>query len=182
MKCPDSRLPGAGAALGLTLIPLLLSAGGCISGRVLTGYPGYPFARFDTPLPFDSTFFMLQPAIESEGFALDYTTLDEGLVATRSAELLGRPVFLNLIVESLAQDDAAGSADRESGRSRVWVAAYEETVSGAKRINPLQEDVWAEVMDLTARLSEAVDGSTPIGPDSASAGPTGGSAAAGPES
>ena len=181
MRRTPQRVPGAVSVLCLlSVLPLLVAAGGCVSGRVLTGYPGYPFARFDTPMPSDSTFFMLQPAIENEGFALDFTTLDDGLITTRSSELLGRPVFLNLIVESLVPDDAAGSPDPAG--ARVWVAAYEETVSGAKRINPLQEDVWAEVMDLTARLSEAVDGSTPIGPDSASAGPTGGSAAAGPES
>jgi hypothetical protein len=154
-----------------------MAAGGCVSGRVLTGYPGYPFARFDTQLPADSTFFLLQPAVESEGFALDYTTFDEGFITTRSSEVLGRPVFLNLVVEPLEPEEATES---ELAGARVWVAAYEETVSGAARINPLQEDVWAVVMDMTARLSAAVDGSTPIGPDSGSEGPTGESAARGP--
>ena len=181
MKRKSDRILGTGAALRLMLLPLLLSAGGCISGRVLTGYPGYPFARFDSPLPSDSTFFMLQPAIESEGFALDYTILDEGLITTRSSEYLGRPVFLNVVVEPLVQEDSAESSDPDQTGTRVWVAAYEETVSGAERINPLQEDVWAGVMDLTSRLSTAVDGSTPIGPESGSDGPTGGSAT-GPQS
>jgi len=181
VKRKSDRILGTGAALRLMLLPLLLSAGGCISGRVLTGYPGYPFARFDSPLPSDSTFFMLQPAIESEGFALDYTILDEGLITTRSSEYLGRPVFLNVVVEPLVQEDSAESSDPDQTGTRVWVAAYEETVSGAERINPLQEDVWAGVMDLTSRLSTAVDGSTPIGPESGSDGPTGGSAT-GPQS
>jgi len=169
VKRQSDRIPRAGAALGLMLLPLLISAGGCISGRVLTGYPGYPFARFDAPLSSDSTFFMLQPAIESEGFPIDYTVLDEGLITTRSSEYLGRPVFLNVVVEPLVRNDSAGSPKPDQTRTRVWVAAYEETVSGAERINPLQEDVWAGVMDLTSRLSAAVDGSIPIGPDGGSA-------------
>jgi len=175
------RGPGAVALLSLSVLPLFMAAGGCVSGRVLTGYPGYPFARFDTQLPADSTFFLLQPAVESEGFALDYTTFDEGFITTRSSEVLGRPVFLNLVVEPLEPEEATESS--ELAGARVWVAAYEETVSGAARINPLQEDVWAVVMDMTARLSAAVDGSTPIGPDSGSEGPegpTGESAAGGP--
>jgi len=171
------RGPGAVALLSLSVLPLFMAAGGCVSGRVLTGYPGYPFARFDTQLPADSTFFLLQPAVESEGFSLDYTTFDEGFITTRSSEVLGRPVFLNLVVEPLEPEEATES---ELAGARVWVAAYEETVSGAARINPLQEDVWAVVMDMTARLSAAVDGSTPIGPDSGSEGPTGESAARGP--
>ena len=178
MKRQSDRIPRAGAALGMMLLPLLISAGGCISGRVLTGYPGYPFARFDSPLPSDSTFFLLQPAIESEGFPLDYTVLDEGLITTRSAEYLGRPVFLNVVVEPLVRNDSAGSPKPDQTRTRVWVAAYEETVSGAERINPLQEDVWAGVMDLASRLSAAVDGSTPIGPQSGSEG----GSASGPQS
>ena len=143
---------------------------GCISGRVLTGYPGYPFASFETDMPADSTFFRLQPAVESEGFPLDYTILDEGFITTRSSELVGRPVFLTLVVGpggdgSSAGGPAAGnSADVSVGTSRVWVAAYEETVTGAQRINPLQGEVWAAVMEVTGRLSAAVDGTEPEGP------------------
>ncbi len=181
MRLRSTLAPGAGAAPGLLLLSLLLVAGGCISGRVLTGYPGYPFARFDTTMPFDSTFFMLQPAIEGEGFPLDFTILEEGLITTRSSELLGRPVFLNLVVEPLEHDDEGSESPKTTG-ARVWVAAYEETVSGAERVNPLQEDVWAGVMDLTERLSAAVGGSTPIGPEARSEGPTDGSAAGGPQS
>jgi hypothetical protein len=124
----------------------------CISGRVLTGYPGYPFATFETPLPADSAFFLLQPAIESEGFPLDYSILDQGFITTRSSELDGRPVFLTLIVEPT---DSA---------SRVWVAAYEETATGALRINPLQEQAWTSVMEVSGRLSESVQGTAPQGP------------------
>ena len=164
MRRGSRRGPGRFAVLFLFVLPLFWAAGGCISGRVLTGYPGYPFARFDTGLPTDSTFYLLQPAVESEGFALDYTILDEGYITTRSSEIAGRPVFLNLVVEPLGTDEPAGT--------RVWVAAYEQTVSGAERINPLQEDVWAEVMEVSTRLSTAVDGTTPIGPDPGSEGPT----------
>ena len=178
MRLRSTLAPGADAAPGLLLLSLLLVAGGCISGRVLTGYPGYPFARFDTTMPFDSTFFMLQPAIESEGFPIDYTVLDEGLITTRSSEYLGRPVFLNVVVEPLVRNDSAGSPKPDQTGTRVWVAAYEETVSGAERINPLQEDGWAGVMELTSRLSAAVDGSTPIGPESGSDG----GSASGPKS
>ena len=182
MRRESRRGPGGVgvAVLFVSVLPLLGSVGGCVSGRVLTGYPGYPFARFDTQLPADSTFFLLQPAIESEGFALDYTILDEGFITTRSSEMMGRPVFLNLVVESLEQDGAAELPDLAG--TRVWVAAYEETASGAERINPLQEDVWADVMEMTARLSTAVNGSTPIGPEPGSQGPTGGSAAGSPQS
>ena len=105
MRRISRRGPGGVAVLFVSILPLLGAAGGCVSGRVLTGYPGYPFARFDTRLPADSTFFLLQPAVESEGFALDYTILDEGFITTRSSEMLGRPVFLNLVVEPLEQDD-----------------------------------------------------------------------------
>ena len=180
MKRESRRGPCGIAVLVFSVLPLLVAAGGCVSGRVLTGYPGYPFARFDTRLPADSTFFLLQPAVESEGFALDYTILDEGFITTRSSEVMGRPVFLNLVVEPLEQDSVVGSSDLSG--TRVWVAAYEETVSGAERINPLQEDVWADVMDMTARLSTAVDGSTPISPEPGSQGPTGKSAAGSPQS
>ena len=180
MRRKSRRGPGGVAVLFVSILPLLGAAGGCVSGRVLTGYPGYPFARFDTRLPADSTFFLLQPAVESEGFALDYTILDEGFITTRSSEMMGRPVFLNLVVEPLEQDGAAESPDLSG--ARVWVAAYEETASGAERINPLQEDVWADVMDMTARLSTAVDGSTPISPGPGSQGPTGRSAAGSPKS
>jgi hypothetical protein len=154
------------AALATCLVGL---SAGCISGRVLTGYPGYPFARFETSMTADSTFFLLQPAVESEGFPLDYTIRDEGFITTRSTEMVGRPVFLTLVVgtndeASSAKNASDGAlADRSVGHSRVWVAAYEETVTGAQRINPLQEEVWSAVMEVTGRLSAAVGGTIPEG-------------------
>ena len=147
-------LLGAAAVLGA----------GCISGRVLKGYPGYPFARFDARAPADSAFFSLLPAVEAEGFPLDYTIRDEGFITTRSAEMLGRPVFLNLVVEPIVPGD--GSAEDPSESSRVWLAAFEETVTGAERINPLQEEMWEEVMNLADRLSSAIGGTSPVGPES----------------
>ena len=154
---------------------LVLPAGGCISGRVLTGYPGYPFATFETEMPADSTFFLLQPAVESEGFPLDYTIREEGFITTRSSEMLGRPVFLTLVVGPGGDEADSGPPPGESLAetseqiSRVWVAAYEETVTGAQRINPLQEEVWAAVMEVTGRLSAAVEGTAPEGPSEESA-------------
>lgn len=178
------RKPRWAALSGRLILPaafvVAMTVGACISGRVLTGYPGYPFARFDTELALDSTFFLLQPAVESEGFMLDYTILADGLITTRSTEMAGRPVFLNLVVEPLDQGDDARSSTTPG--SRVWVAAYEETVSGAERINPLQGQVWADVMEMTSRLSAAVDGTKPEGPASGPDQPSGSSAAGGSES
>jgi len=142
----------------VAILGVAAGSAGCMSGRVLAGYPGYPFATFETPLPADSAFFLLQPAVESEGFPLDYSILDQGFITTRSAELDGRRVFLTLIVEP------TGAA------SRVWVAAYEETVTGALRINPLQEQAWSAVMEVSGRLSESVQGTNPEGPSERVAG------------
>ncbi len=171
---PRGRFPLEIALAALTVCLAGLSSG-CISGRVLTGYPGYPFASFETDMPADSTFFRLQPAVESEGFPLDYTILDEGFITTRSSELVGRPVFLTLVVGPGGDGSSDGGTASENsaevlvGTSRVWVAAYEETVTGAQRINPLQEEVWAAVMEVTGRLSAALDGTEPEGPSAESA-------------
>lgn len=168
MRQPAAR--GRVSAFGLTAIALTLIAAvpaACISGRVLTGYPGYPFAMFETSLPADSAFFLLQPAVESEGFPLDYTILDQGFITTRSAEMVGRPVFLTLVVEpteSATSEPAAAAPVRFGAGSRVWVAAYEETVTGALRINPLNEQVWSAVMEVSGRLSDSVGGTAPEGP------------------
>lgn len=165
-RCGSTVSRAGIAALAIGFVGL---SAGCISGRVLTGYPGYPFATFETGLPADSTFFLLQPAVESEGFPLDYTILDEGFITTRSSEVVGRPVFLTLVVgmddeESNATDPPADDLEEGPGsNSRVWVAAYEETVTGAQRVNPLQKEVWAAVMEVTGRLSDAVGGTTPEG-------------------
>lgn len=152
----------------LAAIAMALVLAGCMSGRVLSGYPGYPFARFSTPLPADSTFFRLQPAVEEEGFPLDYTLRDQGYIATRASELAGRPILLNLVVESGAAPTGGAPAD---GPTTVWIAAYEETLSGAVRVNPLEERVWREVMEIAARLSASVGGGTPT--DAAASGVSG---------
>lgn len=151
------RVLAASAASVATALVLA----GCMSGRVLSGYPGYPFVRFSTPLPADSAFFRLQPAVEAEGFPLDYTLREEGYIATRASEVNGRPVLLNLVVESGSEGADAPPA---AARTRVWIAAYEETLSGAERLNPLQEEVWREVTAIAARLSAAVEGDAPVGP------------------
>lgn len=131
--------------------PLLLAAAallsGCISGRVLEGYPGYPFLSFTAPATPDSTFFRLQRALEAEGFALDYTERDAGTINTRPAERPTGRIFLTVVV---------GAADTAS---RVWVAGYEPVRDGARRINPLREDRWAELAKIASRLSDRVGGS-----------------------
>jgi hypothetical protein len=149
-----------GLAAG-AVVAAVLALAGCMSGRVLRGYPGYPFARFSTSAPADSTFFLLQPAVEEEGFPLDYTLRDEGYIATRASEVAGRPVLLNLVVER-ASTGTDGTPD--DGRTVVWIAAFEETLAGAERVNPLEEEVWREVLEIAARLSAAVDGDVPEGP------------------
>jgi hypothetical protein len=137
-----------------------IALSGCMSGRVLSGYPGYPFARFEAPVPADSAFFRLQHALEVEGFPLDYTFREDGYITTRSATVAGRPVFLNLVVES-AEESAAGEAGTGSV---VWLAAYGETEAGSERINPLHDGAWQEVMAIAGRLSAAVGGEPPVGP------------------
>lgn len=132
-----------------------------MSGRVLSGYPGYPFARFPAPLSADSAFFRLQPALEAEGFPLDYTFRADGYITTRAAVVAGRPVFLNLVVESAG---AAGATEDGTSGCVVWIAAYEETPVGSERINPLHEEVWRELMGIAGRLSVAVGGGSPVGP------------------
>lgn len=127
--------------------------GGCISGRVLEGYPGYPFLSFDVPVSVDTAFFAAQRALGAEGLELDYSDRSTGLIATRPAERNGTDLFLNLVVDSAA---AAGS--------RVWVAGYRPAPGGARRISPLAEEDWAALRAITHRLSERLDGTTPDEP------------------
>lgn len=139
---------------------LLLCAGpavltGCISGRILEGYPGYPFLSFTAPAAPDSTFFRLQRALESEGFELDYTQRSSGTINTRPSERSTGPLFLTVVVDSAASAAA----------SRVWVAGYRPVPDGARRIDPLREDAWAELRGITGRLSGRVGGSVPEEPD-----------------
>ncbi|MDT8436470.1 MAG: hypothetical protein RRA92_06910 [Gemmatimonadota bacterium] len=148
----------AGAAL-LVAAVLLAGLAGCVSGRVLAGYPGYPFVRFDVPADADGTFFALQPVLAAEGFPLDFTSRADGLVVTRNGTLAGRPAFLNVVVGEGAGADAS-----------VWVAAWESRPAGARRIDPLQEEAWADLAALAARLSAAVGGGAPHGPASSPGG------------
>ncbi|MGD8497045.1 MAG: hypothetical protein PVF05_12795 [Gemmatimonadales bacterium] len=131
--------------------PLLFVAAallsGCISGRVLEGYPGYPFLSFGAPSAPDSTFFRLQRALVAEGFVLDYTERDAGTINTRPADRPSGRLFLTVVV-GVAADTA----------SQVWVAGYEPVRDGARRINPLREERWAELTEIASRLSDRVGG------------------------
>lgn len=131
-----------------------LSLGGCISGRVLEGWPGYPFLSFETPAPVDSTFFGAQRELVAEGFELDFTERASGLVNTRPLETDGATLFLSIVVDTTA-----------AGGSRVWVAAYEPVRGGARRISPRREEAWATLRDITGRLSERLGGTEPAEPD-----------------
>lgn len=148
---PDRRRPWRWLVLcaGTALLT------GCISGRILEGYPGYPFLSFTAPTAPDSMFFGLQRALESEGFELDYTERSVGTINTRPSERATGSLFLTLVV------DSASSA----ASSRVWVAGYRPVDDGARRIDPLREDAWAELRDITGRLSVRVGGTTPEEPE-----------------
>lgn len=138
-----------------------VTAAGCITGRVLEGYPGYPFLQFDTSLPVDSAFFAVQRAVVAEGFALDFTELASGAVNTRPVERLGRDVFLNIVVGAVPD-----SARQAPGRvpTRVWIAGYEVARGGAERINPLAEEAWNDLAEIAASVSRRVAGTSPRGP------------------
>lgn len=133
---------------------------GCISGRVLSGYPGYPFASFSIPEPADSAFFELQAVLAAEGYPIDYTDRESGLIATRPGPDGDSRVFLSVVV---------GPDPDQVDRSSVWVAGFETTTSGNQRINPLDEALWADVMSVSGRISERLGGSAPLGPDERSA-------------
>ncbi len=142
--------------------PLLLSlaccalAAGCISGRILAGYPGYPFASFSVPAPRDSTFFDLLEALEDEGYRIDYTLREDGLINTQPGPDPAKPLILNIVV---------GTDPEHKRGSSVWVAGYEQTSGGLRRVNPLDEVLWRDVMGISNRLSEHLGGSQPLGPD-----------------
>lgn len=138
------------------------TAAGCISGRVLEGYPGYPFLQFDAPLPADSAFFAIQRAVTAEGFELDFTDLASGAVNTRPTERLGGDVFLTIVVGAVA-DSTRYVPSRLS--SKVWIAGYVRERGGAERIDPLAEDAWSDLEDIAARLSLRLGGTTPRGPE-----------------
>ena len=86
-------LLGAAAVLGA----------GCISGRVLKGYPGYPFARFDARAPADSAFFSLLPAVEAEGFPLDYTIRRDTLEIVGTDSVRRPPACLEDLARMMLQ-------------------------------------------------------------------------------
>lgn len=139
----------------LLLLAAAAVSSACVSGRILEGYPGYPFLSFTAPAAPDSTFFRLQRALESEGFELDYTQRSSGTINTRPSERSTGPLFLTVVVDSAASAAA----------SRVWVAGYRPVPDGARRIDPLREDAWAELRGITGRLSGRVGGSVPEEPD-----------------
>lgn len=133
----------------------------CISGRVLEGYPGYPFLRFESPLAVDSTFFELQRAIVAEGFELDFTEREAGLINTRPADRLGRQVLLSIVVGTdPAREDTVSTA----GPTPVWIAGYVRTRNGDERIDPLAKEAWADLAGIAARLSDRLGGTSPAGP------------------
>lgn len=140
---------------------------GCISGRVLEGYPGYPFLQFDTPLSIDSTFFAVQRAVVAEGFVLDFTERSSGAVNTRPADRLGREVFLSIVVGvpgGVPAAGAAGAGDTTRAQTRVWIAGYVRRRSGADRIDPLAEEAWSDLAAIAERVSERLGGTRPRGP------------------
>jgi hypothetical protein len=148
---------GAGKAfLVAVILTVPGTAGGCISGRILSGYPGYPFASFSVPAAPDSTFFDLQTVLVEEGYPLDYTHRNEGLINTQPGPDPAKPMYLNIVV---------GDDPNREGWSAVWVAGYEETPGGPKRVNPLDDVLWADVMGVSGRLSERLGGTEPLGPD-----------------
>lgn len=147
-----SGRPGRPHVLPCVVAAALL-LGGCISGRILEGYPGYPFLSFDVPAERDSVFFSLQEELEDQGFALDFSERDEGLVNTRPRDFGPGRMFVSLVVDSIR------------GGTRAWVAGFEPVVDGARRISPLHEDEWAALRGLAARLSESVGGTAPVEPD-----------------
>lgn len=144
-----SWLPGR-----LLLWAAVLSLGGCISGRVLEGWPGYPFLSFETPAPVDSTFFAVQPELVAEGFELDFTERTSGLVNTRPLDIDAMTMFLSIVVDTTA-----------TGGSRLWVAGYEPVRGGARRISPRREEAWATLRGIAVRLSERLGGTRPTEPE-----------------
>lgn len=143
----------------LLLIAAAAVSSACVSGRILEGYPGYPFLSFTVPAASDSTFFMLQDALEAEGFELDYTERDAGAINTRPSERPAGPLLLTVIVDTASSGASTGAS------SRVWVAGYRPVPDGARRVNPLREDAWADLREITARVSDRVGGSPPEEPD-----------------
>jgi hypothetical protein len=144
-----SWLPGR-----LLVWAAVLSLAGCISGRVLEGWPGYPFLSFETPAPVDSLFFAVQRELVAEGFDLDFTERASGLVNTRPLEIDAMTMFVSVVVDTTA-----------TGGSRVWVAGYEPVRGGARRLSPRREEAWATLRGIAVRLSERLGGTRPTEPE-----------------
>lgn len=145
------RLLGA----GLSLFTAFLAAT-CYSGPVLRGYPGYPFQSFTAPAPPDSAFLQLEDAVEAIGFPLDYSRRAEGLINTKPKVVTpdSAEMFLNIVI---------GAADSTAG-SRVWIAGYRRSPTGAIRVNPDDAALWTALGESATRLSEALGGTRPRGP------------------
>ncbi|MFQ5889591.1 MAG: hypothetical protein ACE5JR_06010 [Gemmatimonadota bacterium] len=148
---PFGALPAArwSVLLGATL------ASACIGGQILRGYPGYPFQTFATPAPPDSVFLELQGLLGDAGYPLDYTRRETGLINTRRSDDIAEPLFLSVVV----------GPDTASEGSRVWVTGFVETLTGPRRVNPKDVDLWAEVAAVSERLSSALHGTAPTGPE-----------------
>jgi len=134
---------------------LALLATGCISGRVLNGYPGYPFVSFAVPQPPDSAFFGLQGALEDEGYPIDYTERASGFMKTRVGPGSGQPLFLSLVVAG--RPSSPDTAD-------VWISGFALRGGDAQRINPNDSALWQEVVGVSERISGRLGGTTPAGP------------------
>lgn len=152
------------ASLLLTLVPV---TAGCIGGRVLEGYPGYPFVAIDLPAEPDSTFYAMQDALAAEGFELDFSEPDDGLINTRPVELASGVTFLSVVVGEPPPDRGPPGVppfDASPPGSRAWIAGYEPVPDGARRIDPLDEEGWAELRDVAGRLSVRLGGGPPLDP------------------
>ncbi|MFQ5745942.1 MAG: hypothetical protein ACE5HF_01830 [Gemmatimonadota bacterium] len=147
-----------GAVTGLLLA-------GCISGPVLRGYPGYPLLTFTVGAPADSVFYSLQPLLVEEGFPIDYSRAEQGLINTRRSLDMAEPVFLSIVLT--AEEEGEGGARPAGEVSRVWIAGYLETETGPRRVNPDSGPLWSRLRDLSAALSRRLGGSEPTGPDEA---------------
>lgn len=161
----------------VVLAALAASAAGCIGGQVLRGSPGYPFQTFAAPAPPDSVFLALQTLLDDEGFPLDYTRREEGLINTRRSDDPDAPLFLSVIVAADSAVTGAGGAgatdvgDETRPGSRVWVAGFTETYGGPHRVNPNDEELWARVVEVSEALSRGLRGTPPTGPSGPGAPP-----------
>ena len=150
-------MPSRGPLAALAGALAATLAAGCVSGRILEGYPGYPFLAFDVPGAADSTFFDLQRELQAEGFEIDFSERDSGLINTRPARRAGAEVFLSVVVDAVPA--AAGGAPQGDASSRVWIAGYQPVRGGARRIDPLSETEWAALRELAVTLSGRLGGS-----------------------